>query len=148
MQLRFFFPSPSGLFPHPFALAFRNMRGCLSCKNNKTGPPFTGVKRMRAGFLKKLFFAILAASAFPAGTASVHAEDWAFRRSYYSHDLSGPQFAGAPQPVSRSAYRIPYKSEYPGGTVYQTWRQNRVQLRSGSGVDTQYIWQGAFEFRP
>ncbi len=75
------------------------------------------------------------------------AEDWAFRRSYYSHDLSGEAFAGAPMPVSRSAYRIPYVPNNPGGTVYSTWRLNRVQLRSGSSVDTQYFWQGSVEFR-
>jgi len=97
---------------------------------------------------KILQITMLSAVVWEGASSHATAEDWAFRRSYYSHDLSGPQFAGAPQPVSRSAYRIPYKSEYPGGTVYQTWRQNRVQLRSGSGVDTQYIWQGAFEFRP
>lgn len=82
------------------------------------------------------------------GLDPVQAENWAFRRSYFSHDLQGEHLAHAPMPVSRSAYRIPYVPNYPGATVLSTWRMNRVQLRSGSSVDSQFLWEGSIEFRP
>lgn len=107
------------------------------------------VNRMFSRLHRVLATAICLVSGILAGIHSnVSAEDWAFRRSYYSHDLEGEFFAHAPLPVSRSAYRIPYVPNYPGATVYSSWRLNRVQLRSGSGVDTQYLWQGTVEIRP
>ncbi|HCS54259.1 hypothetical protein [Rubinisphaera sp.] len=76
------------------------------------------------------------------------AEDWAFQRSYYSHALTPEVAAVTPEPYYRSAYRTPYKSIYPGGTVRSSFRINRLHLQSGFSRDSQYIYEGTVEFRP
>lgn len=81
-------------------------------------------------------------------TSKADAEDWAFRRSYYSHALTPEVARVTPEPHYRSAYRVPHKNQYPGYTVRSSFRINRVQLQSGHSRDSQYIYEGSVEFRP
>ncbi|MBL4885741.1 MAG: hypothetical protein JKY95_14570 [Planctomycetaceae bacterium] len=76
------------------------------------------------------------------------AEDWMFRRSYFTHQLSPEVAATAPMPRSRSAYRIPTRPQNTGGSVRWSWRSNRINQRSGSSYDTQVLWERSVEFRP
>lgn len=81
-------------------------------------------------------------------SAESFAEDWAFRRSYFTHQLSPEVAATVPMPTSRSAYRIPTRPYNTGGTVRWSWRSNHINLGSGSNRDSQFLWERSVEFRP
>lgn len=75
---------------------------------------------------------LLVCAASPA-----EADDWIFRRSYYSHaDSPGYRLGVAPQP--RSAYRRPYWPTRPHGFVRSGYRINNVRIYNGSNYDTEY----------
>ncbi len=76
------------------------------------------------------------------------AEDWAFRRSYFTHKLPAEAAATVPMPISRSAYRIPTRPYNTGGTVRWSWRSNNIHLHSGSNHDNQVLWERSVEYRP
>ncbi len=108
---------------------------------------------MRSNVIKKTgclisryIFALMAIVACLPAESS--AEDWAFRRSYFTHQLPQEVAATVPMPVSRSAYRIPTRPYNTGGTVRWTWRSNNIHLDSGSNHDSQVMWERSVEFRP
>jgi len=76
----------------------------------------------------------------------MQAEDWMFRRSYFSHELPPSIAARYPRPASRSAYRIPY-ARGDGFAVRGGYRINRIYLQSGNSTDTTYIYENWFGFR-
>lgn len=85
----------------------------------------------------------------PGGTAA-RAEDWMYRRSYYSHTLS-PE-AGAvpnhPMPEHRSAYRPAYYREAFGFSARSAFRINNYVIRNGPRTDRTIYMEGYFELQP
>lgn len=81
-------------------------------------------------------------------SSSVQAESWAFRRSYFSHELPPEVAARYPQPISRSAYRDPVKNRYPGIYVRGGFRQNYIFQRSGNSFDRTFINESYVDFLP
>ena len=71
-----------------------------------------------------------------------------FRRSYFSHVPSADVKVDYPLPRSRSAYRRAWVAAHPGFSARGGYRINRIQLRSGSSVDTTVILEDWFEIRP
>ncbi|MEX0725239.1 MAG: hypothetical protein WD065_03160 [Planctomycetaceae bacterium] len=90
--------------------------------------------------------AILAGFSLAAGKA--HAEDWMFRRSYYSHVVPGERPNPADVPEIRSAYRRAYVNTQPGFAVRGVYRINRINVWSGNSNDTTYVREGWFNERP
>ena len=74
------------------------------------------------------------------------AEDWMFRRSYFSHTPVGELPPDYPQPVSRSAYRIARYRE--GFGVSAGWRFNNYVIQNGGRVDRTLYTEGWVEFNP
>ena len=73
------------------------------------------------------------------------AEDWAFRRSYFSHmpPADAPPF---PVPVSPSAYR---PAHYRHGFGINTgYRFNNYVIQNGNRVDRTWYREGWVEFYP
>lgn len=77
-------------------------------------------------------------------TSSASAEDWMFRRSYYSHVLPEGLPPNYPQPVSRSAYRIARYRE--GFGVSTGFRVNNYVIQNGNRVDHTFYREGWVEF--
>jgi hypothetical protein len=76
------------------------------------------------------------------------AEDWMFRRSYFSHALPPEVAAQYPRPESRSAYRPAVVSYGPGFAIRGGTRINRIFMRSGQSTDLTIIRQDWFDVRP
>ncbi|WP_291173244.1 hypothetical protein [Gimesia sp.] len=70
------------------------------------------------------------------GIQHAEADNWAFNRSYYSHDLPPEVAAQYPRPESRSAYRTPELATTPGFALRGARRWNYVRLYSGNSYDT------------
>lgn len=91
----------------------------------------------------------LAATLFQDGN-TVSAEDWMYRRSYYSHWPT--QEAGAvpnyPLPEHRSAYRPAYYREAFGFSARSAYRINNYVIRNGPRTDRTIYQEGYFEFNP
>ncbi len=94
--------------------------------------------------------AVLTISLTQAGAAS--ANDWMFRRSYYSHalvdqsaDAPAEQGSMFPQPVPRSAYRPAHAQIGPGFAVRGHYRYNVYRLWSGRSLDTTIFREFSFE---
>ena len=81
-----------------------------------------------------------------AGLASecqvAQADDWMFRRSYYSHAAT-PTDAGSPR--SRSAYREPFAGNHPRFAIRGGWRMNNIILNNGSSSDRTFIRENWFD---
>lgn len=83
---------------------------------------------------------ILLVSNLPA----VDAEDWMYRRSYYSHQVADGSAPAYPLPESRSAYRTAY---YPNGFGISTaFRVNNYIIQNGARVDQTYYREGWIQF--
>jgi hypothetical protein len=78
--------------------------------------------------------------------AQIPAEDWMFRRSYYSHVPAGELPPDYPQPVSRSAYRIAHYRY--GYGVNAGYRINNYIIQNGNRIDRTYYTEGWVEFNP
>jgi hypothetical protein len=101
------------------------------------------------------FFTAVLLAAWLAGLVSeAHAEDWMFRRSYFSHEpvfLNEPGLAAGPYapPVqARWAYRKAYVGTGPGVAVRGGYRYNISNMRSGNNVDVTVLRENWFEFAP
>ena len=91
---------------------------------------------------------LLLAASVAARPGSCEAADWAFRRSYFSHDVPPELAAAYPTPVSYSAYRPAVVSPYPGFSIRGTRRFNRVLIQSGSSLDATVLRSDDFQIRP
>lgn len=65
----------------------------------------------------------------------VQAENWAFRRSYFSHVSSAADYDHPDLPQSRTPYRLPYKDINAGSYVRGGFRFNTTILRNGNSTD-------------
>ena len=79
-------------------------------------------------------------------STSTRAEDWMFRRSYFSHRLPDGAPPGHPIPESRSAYRTAYYRQ--GFGVSSAYRVNNYVIQNGNRVDRTYYREGWVEFYP
>lgn len=74
------------------------------------------------------------------------AEDWMFRRSYFSHHVPDGMIPPYPVPESRSAYRAAYYRE--GFGVSTGFRINNYVIQNGARVDRTFYREGWIEFNP
>lgn len=108
-------------------------------------------RHSRTAFLMRRL--VVAAGLLAAGgwTQSASAEDWMFRRSYYSHATATYDESGVPlgPPIpSRWAYRKPYAGNGPGFAARGGYRYNIQNMRSGNNVDVTVLRENWFEFAP
>jgi hypothetical protein len=76
------------------------------------------------------------------------AEDWMFRRSYYSHARPPEHIAQFPPPERRTAYRPAIAGVTPGFAIRGAYRYNRIQLGQGRNADVTIYRQDWFELEP
>lgn len=95
-----------------------------------------------------LAFVILAWLAFVLGPDSARAEEWMFRRSYYSHHRPPEHYQKYPPPRRRTAYRPAYRGTTPGFAIRGAYRYNRIQLGRGRNSDVTIYRQDWFEEEP
>lgn len=76
----------------------------------------------------------------------VQAEDWMFRRSYFSHQLPDGVQPTYPIPESRSAYRTAYYRD--GFGISTGYRFNNYVIQNGPRVDRTWYREGWIEFIP
>jgi hypothetical protein len=79
---------------------------------------------------------------------SLPAEDWMFRRSYYSHHMPAEHLEQCPPPRRRTAYRPAYAGVTPGFAIRGADRYNRIQLGQGRNADVTIYRQNWFELEP
>lgn len=73
------------------------------------------------------------------------AENWMFRRSYYSHELPPEVAERYPRPESRSAYRIPELATTPGFALKGARRWNYVRMFNGNSYDYTLLRSDTFD---
>ncbi|MBI1346408.1 hypothetical protein GC163_08965 [bacterium] len=76
------------------------------------------------------------------------ADDWMYRRSYYSHTPVAGLPADYPLPEHRSAYRPAYYREAQGFSVRSAYRINNYVIRNGPRTDRTIYQEGYIEFNP
>lgn len=76
------------------------------------------------------------------------AQDWMYRRSYFSHRLADERAPPHPVPESRSAYRTAYYREGFTFEFRSGYRVNNFVLQNGGRVDRTYYREEWFEVRP
>ena len=96
---------------------------------------------------KLIYITLFVALCLLFSSSNANAENWAFKRSYYSHEIPQQIAHQFPRPVSRSAYRLPIKSSQ-GIAIRGGYRYNHVYLRSGNSVDHTVLWEGWFGVQP
>ncbi len=114
--------------------------------------PTTKTNR-RAGSVSPLVlwaakFLPLLALAFLLSAETAQAQDWMFRRSYYSHAYPPEYYAQFPPPDRRTAYRPAFRATTPGFGIRGVYRYNRIQLGQGQNSDITLYRQGWFEVQP
>ncbi len=72
------------------------------------------------------------------------ADDWMFRRSYFSHQLPEGMTPHYPIPESRSAYRAAYYRQ--GFGVSTEYRINHHVIQNGNRLDRTIFQEGWIEF--
>lgn len=77
---------------------------------------------------------------------STPAEEWMFRRSYYSHRVPDGMTPTYPLPESRSAYRTAYYRD--GFGINTAYRINNYMIQSGGRVDRTLYREAWIEFNP
>lgn len=80
--------------------------------------------------------------------SAADAEDWMFRRSYYSHTPPPGVQPAYPLPESRSAYREAYYREAFSFSVRSAYRVNNYVIQNGPRSDRTYYREGYIEFNP
>ena len=80
--------------------------------------------------------------------AEARAEDWAFRRSYFSHMPPNGVEPDHPIPDSRSAYRPAYYREAAGFSIRSAYRFNNYVIQNGNRMDRTFYREGYVEFDP
>lgn len=83
----------------------------------------------------------LAGLAFDAPAAQ--AENWMFRRSYYTHG-TGPGILDDSAP-SRSEYREPWVGAHPRFAIRGGWRFNSYILQNGQSTDRTFFRENWYD---
>ena len=86
------------------------------------------------------------AAVWLTSVSSTFAEDWMFRRSYYSHELPEGEIPPYPLPESRSAYRPAFYQ--PALGFRSAYRVNNFTLQSGNRFDRTVYREGWLEPLP
>jgi hypothetical protein len=110
-------------------------------------------------FLKSAIYAII--GTLCQGALSVEAADWAFRRSWFSHEPAMSRTSANPRmaygmtslppqslPTSRSAYRLATPQRGPGFSVRSKNRFNFYRLYNGQSYDTTIYREFSYEESP
>lgn len=85
---------------------------------------------------------LLAMATLACESRVASADDWMFRRSYYSHAAT-PTDVGSPR--ARSAYREPFVGNHPRFAIRGGWRMNSIILNNGSSSDRTFIRENWFD---
>lgn len=95
---------------------------------------------LRPRRLARRFLPIVGAIAFSflGRGNSLHAADWMFEPSYYSHAHS-PAYTIDLVPQTRSAYRQAYVNIAPHTRISGGWRWNNYQIHNGNSLDNTYM---------
>jgi len=78
----------------------------------------------------------------------VAANDWMYRRSYFSHTPVDGYPADYPLPEQRAAHRPAYYREAHGFSVRSAYRINNYVIRNGPRTDRTIYQEGYIEFNP
>lgn len=81
-------------------------------------------------------------------TSTASAEDWMFKRSYYSHDPPPGVQPNYPLPHSRTAHRPAYYREAFGFSIRSAYRTNNYVISNGNRFDRTYYREGYVEVNP
>ena len=81
-------------------------------------------------------------------TAPASAEDWMYRRSYYTHNPPQGEQPAYPLSESRSAYRPAYYREAFGLSIRSAYRVNNYIIQNGNRFDRTYYREGYVEINP
>ncbi len=92
-----------------------------------------------------IFLGLLLLAGWPV---PARADDWVYRRSYYSHWPSAGSPPAHPLPEHRSAYRPAYYREALGFSVRSAYRINNYVLQNGNRTDRTIYQEGYIEFNP
>ena len=96
----------------------------------------------------RLNISLVSAAVILAAGMPAQAEDWMFRRSYFSHMLPPDVAPQYPLPESRSAYRPAYYREALGGSVRSAYRVNNYIIQNGNRMDRTFYREGYIEIDP
>jgi hypothetical protein len=91
---------------------------------------------------------LLCAAWIALQAAPAAADEWMFRRSYFSHMLPPDVPPPYPLPESRSAYRPAYYRESLGGSVRSAYRVNNYIIQNGPRMDRTFYREGYIEVNP
>uniref|UniRef100_A0A7C2NZ49 DUF2490 domain-containing protein n=1 Tax=Schlesneria paludicola TaxID=360056 RepID=A0A7C2NZ49_9PLAN len=83
-----------------------------------------------------------------SGANSAAADEWMYRRSYFSHWPDDGTPPTHPLPEQRSAHRPAYYREAFGFSVRSAFRWNNYVLRNGPRTDRTLYLEGYIEFNP
>ena len=97
---------------------------------------------------KLILAAFCGAMAIALWPGCVRADDWMFKRSYYSHSPPPGVEPSHPLPESRSAYRTAFYREAFGGSFRSAYRWNNYVIQSGPRTDRTWYREGYIEFDP
>jgi hypothetical protein len=85
-----------------------------------------------------------AAAMATIGVSTARAENWMFRRSYYSHGEA--PFLGGEMSQNRTIYREPWVGAHPRFAIRGGWRFNTFTLQNGNGsVDRTYFRENWYD---
>lgn len=83
-----------------------------------------------------------------ADDSACHANEWLFRKSYYSHNLPPEVRKEFPRPPSRSAYRHAYAGTGTGFAIRGVSRWNYIRTGTGGNADVTLYRQNWFQIQP
>ena len=93
--------------------------------------------------VRVLSLGLVAAFGLDWAASKAQADNWMFRRSWYTHT---PEQGGTEGPVSsRTGYREAFAGNHPRGAIRGGYRWNHIQMGSGPNVDHTVIRENFFD---
>lgn len=122
---------------------------CAAIRSNAVSGRFClpALSRLRTS-LRRAICTAAACLFIVTGSTSVHADDWMYRRSYYSHMPVDGRQPDHPLPDHRSAHRTAYYREAFGFSVRSAFRINNFVLQNGPRTDRTIYQESYIEFQP